>query len=117
MKINRLNFRETCSQIKPNLREHRRHVDAANTLAIRYKNSNVALLAPGGAPRILNNPVLSASALFNSIAYKDDCSVLMGRAHLNIVYNASLVLEPSIVASKNTDRNSRDISDCGFQLE
>ncbi len=60
---------------KFSLRKDGSHVDTTHTVAIRDKDSNIALFTPGGTPSILDDPVFSSSAIFDSITNKKNSMI------------------------------------------
>ena len=85
------------------LRENGSHVDTADTVPAGDGNSDVSLLAPIGSPSVLDNPILFAGGLFDAIADEKHSMIQVGLANIDIVNDATLVLEPGVVTSSHTD--------------
>ena len=85
------------------LRENRSHVDTADTVSVGDGDSDVSLFTPISSPGVLDNPILFACSLFDTVADEKHSMIQVGLANIDIVNDATLVLEPGIVTSSHTD--------------
>ena len=73
------------------------HLDAANTLSINDLDLHVALLAPGGSPGVLEDPVWSASRV-SAVTGDEDGVIELGSAFSRVEDTAGVVLEDHLVS-------------------
>ena len=85
------------------LRENGSHVDTADTVPVGDGDSDVSLFTPSRSPGVLDDPILFAGALFDAVPYEKHSMIQVGLANIDIVDDATLVLEPGVVTSSHTD--------------
>jgi hypothetical protein len=75
--------------------EQRSHVNTAHTVAWADQNSDVSLLAPIIAPRVLNNPILLLGIVVSAVTNQKNSMIKVGWASCVIIDNATVIAEPS----------------------
>lgn len=84
------------------LREVGLHLDTANSSAILNGHLHVALISPGGAPRVLHEPVLLAT--LSAVADEEDSVVKLSTA-CGVVKDATAVGLEARFVGLNSDRD------------